>query len=194
MGFSIAAPVGPIGLLCIRRTLVRGWKTGISTGLGAASADAMYGFIAGTGLNLVSVWLLGAQPIIRLAGGVYLIYLGVRIIRANPSTDVLGEVDEKGPVGAYFSALALTLSNPATILMFLSVFSGFQESSGKGSVLPLLAGVFGGSLSWWILLTTAVGVIRLRLSPRAMVWINRASGGIIAAFGLISIISIFTAR
>lgn len=195
LGFSIAAPVGPIGILCIRRTLAHGRAVGFSTGLGAASADAVYGWIAGAGLSLISAWLIGAQFWIRLLGGIFLLYLGGRMILARPVEDgASGSAAEKAGVGgAYFSALALTLSNPATILMFVGVFAGIQPAGVGGSVLPLISGVFCGSLSWWLLLTCCVGIFRRRLSGRAMLWINRCSGGLIILFGLASIISLVKA-
>lgn len=194
LGFSIAAPVGPIGILCIRRTLAHGRSVGFSTGLGAASADAVYGWIAGAGLSLISAWLIGAQFWIRLLGGVFLLYLGGRMILARPVEDgQSGIAAEKADVGgAYFSALALTLSNPATILMFVGVFAGIQPAGVGGSVLPLISGVFCGSLSWWCLLTCCVGIFRRRLSTRAMLWINRSSGGLIILFGLAAIVSLVT--
>jgi len=186
IGFSIAAPVGPIGVLCIRRTLARGWAFGLLSGLGAASADAIYGAVAGFGLTFVSGFLLSQQKWLRLVGGLFLCYLGVRTLLRRPA-ERAAEATGSGLLGAYLSTFLLTLTNPITILSFVAIFAGLGvASSGQdyGSAAILVLGVFCGSACWWLLLSGGVGLLRARVDARAMLWINRLSGLVILGFGV----------
>jgi threonine/homoserine/homoserine lactone efflux protein len=191
IGFSIAAPVGPIGLLCIRRTLAHGRAVGFVSGLGAATADALYGAIAGFGLTALSALLVRGQGPLRLVGGAFLCYLGVRTFLARPPASGAAERDGRGLVGAYLSTLGLTLTNPSTILSFAAIFAGLGlGTSGGGATgidftaaAVLVGGVFLGSALWWLILAGIAGVLRTRLTPGAMRWINRLSGVILLSFG-----------
>jgi threonine/homoserine/homoserine lactone efflux protein len=189
VGFSIAAPVGPIGVLCIRRTLAEGRASGLATGLGAATADALYGCVAGFGLTWISALLVGQQEWIRIVGGAFLLALGWRTFTAAPA--------ERAAAGAsrslaadYGSTFALTLTNPATILSFVAVFAGLGLGSsvhGPAAATTLVIGVFAGSAAWWLLLSGGVSVFRARFDTRALRWVNRLSGAVIAAFGAVAI-------
>jgi len=192
LGFSIAAPVGPIGALCIRRTLTQGRLAGFVTGLGAATADALYGAIAAFGLTALTTALVGISFWTRLIGGVFLIYLGVRTLVAKPAADEAAPESRRSLLGAYASSVALTLTNPATIISFLGVFAGLGigAASGWAGALIIVAGVFAGSLAWWMLLTVVLGGVRHRLSPGVMRAINIASGLLIVGFGLAALISL----
>ncbi|HQV29916.1 MAG TPA: LysE family translocator [Thermoflexales bacterium] len=192
LGFSIAAPVGPIGALCIRRTLTQGRLAGFVTGLGAATADALYGAIAAFGLTALTTALVGISFWTRLIGGVFLIYLGVRTLVARPAADEAAPESRRSLLGAYASSVALTLTNPATIISFLGVFAGLGigAASGWAGALIIVAGVFAGSLAWWMLLTVVLGGVRHRLSPGVMRAINIASGLLIVGFGLAALISL----
>lgn len=198
IGFSIAAPVGPIGVLCIRRTLADGRMSGLFTGLGAATADAVYGAIAALGLTALTDALVGGQGWIRLIGGAFLLYLGVRTFLARPaarSEGPHGEDLRTGPrraglLSAFASTFLLTLTNPMTILSFVAVFAAL----GLGTTHPeplsaagLVLGVFVGSALWWLTLSGAVSLFRSRFDERGLRWVNLVSGGIIAAFGLVAI-------
>jgi threonine/homoserine/homoserine lactone efflux protein len=188
IGFSIAAPVGPIGVLCIRRTLADGRATGLAVGLGAATADAVYGAIAGFGLTAVSSLLVRQQGVLRLVGGLFLRYLGLRTFLASPAQDA-ARAGGAGLLGAFTSTFGLTLANPATILSFVAVFAGLGIA-GAGSwreATVLVAGVFLGSALWWLLLSGAVGALRSRLDLRALRWINRLSGLVLLGFGIIAL-------
>src|SRR5258706_65344 len=138
VGLSIAAPVGPIGLLCIRRSLEQGRVVGLVTGLGAATADAAYGCIAGFGLTAVSAFLLAHVSLLRVGGGAALCYLGVRTFLSAPAQRE-AQVKADGLASAYFSTLVLTLANPLTILSFVAIFAGFgltaSPSYGAAAVL-----------------------------------------------------------
>ena len=195
IGFSIAAPVGPIGLLCIRRTLSDGPAHGFVSGLGAASADAVYGAIAGFGVALVTDALIGAQVALKLVGGLMLLWLGWNTLRARPAERPAAASGAAGLAGAYASTFALTLANPATILSFAAVFGGLGVSAaGEGNSTTvaalLVAGVFTGSALWWLGLSASVGAFRRRVTPAAMLWINRASGAVLGGFGIAALASL----
>ncbi|MCX6033336.1 MAG: LysE family translocator [Chloroflexi bacterium] len=190
LGFSIAAPVGPIGVLCIRRTLAQGRLVGFASGLGAATADALYGSIAAFGLTVISGALIGAQVGLRLVGGLFLCYLGIRTLLARPA-DVAANASGRSLPGAFASTLALTLTNPITILSFAAVFAGLGVgSTGYTSAAALtVLGVFLGSAFWWLLLSGGVSLLRNRFDHRAMRWVNRLSGAVILGFGLLALLS-----
>jgi threonine/homoserine/homoserine lactone efflux protein len=194
IGFSIAAPVGPIGVLCIRRTLAEGRLSGLVSGLGAATADAAYGCIAGFGLTFISSLLVSQQVSLRLIGGAFLCYLGVRTFLAEPSRqEQAAQAGGNGLVGAYASTFFLTLTNPMTIISFAAIFAGLGLASAGGdyvSAAVLVLGVFVGSALWWLLLSGGVGLFRARLGPHTLRWVNRISGVIIAGFGLLALLSL----
>lgn len=183
VGFSIAAPVGPIGLLCIRRTLSGGWRLGLATGMGAATADMVYGLVAAAGLTVVTEILVGARQPLQFAGGAALILLGLTFLRAEAPGERMG-ADSTGLATAYATTFLLTLTNPATILSFAAVMAGLGAMTATGQTAVLVAGVFLGSALWWLALSTAVSLIRHRLPEMVLVWINRASGAAIMLFGI----------
>ena len=186
IGFSIAAPVGPIGVLCIRRTLAAGMAVGFVSGLGAALADAIYGATAAFGLTALTDLLVKQQTWLRVVGGLYLCYLGVRTFIARPA-EKPAEIKAGNLAGAFLSTLLLTLANPTTIVSFIGVFAGFGLGAGAGSYGTaglMVAGVFLGSAFWWLLLSGGVGYLRDRFDARKLAWVNRFSGAVILAFGL----------
>jgi len=192
LGFSIAAPVGPIGVLCIRRTLGAGILSGIVSGLGAALADSLYGTVAAFGLTALSGLLLTHSDGLRLGGGLFLVYLGGKTFLARPAAVVSGS-DAAGRLRDFSSALLLTLTNPMTILSFTAIFAGLGFGGGQSGLPPagwLVGGVFSGSLLWWVLLSSLVGRFRHRLGFAALRLINRVSGIILLGFGLISLFSL----
>jgi threonine/homoserine/homoserine lactone efflux protein len=189
IGFAIAAPVGPIGVLCIRRTLAEGRLSGLVTGLGAATADALYGAVAALGLTFVTDLLIGGEAWLRLGGGAFLLYLGVRTFLARP-TERAALAARGGLLGNYTSTLFLTLTNPTTILSFAAVFAGLGAGDAGGDALlgmVLVPGVFLGSAAWWFVLSGATSLLRAKLSARGLRWVNRISGTIIAAFGVLAV-------
>jgi threonine/homoserine/homoserine lactone efflux protein len=192
IGLSIAAPVGPIGVLCIRRTLADGRLAGLVSGLGAATADALYGSVAGFGLAFISGFLVSQQFWLRLVGGAFLVYLGIRTLLARPSGQE-ARTSGKGLTGAYASTLFLTLTNPLTILSFAAVFAGLGLGGTGGDYLSagtLVLGVFSGSALWWFALSGGVSLLRRRFDLRRMAWVNRLSGAVILAFGLYALLSV----
>lgn len=186
MGFAIAAPVGAIGVLCIRRTLAYGRAVGLATGLGAATADGFYGAVAAFGVTALSAALLSARAWLGLAGGLFLVYLGVRTISARVVSADTEQAAPRSLWAAYASTFVLTLGNPMTILSFTAVFAALgvgAAGAGVPGALALVAGVFLGSAAWWLILSTVVGFVRHMVSDSAMVWIDRVSGAVIVAFG-----------
>lgn len=195
LGLSIAAPVGPIGLLCIRRTMTDGKAAGFVSGLGAASADAFYGSLAAFGLAWITDLFVSQQLWLRLAGGGFLCYLGLRILTTSPSRNTAKTKTESSSLlGAYFSTLMLTLSNPMTIFSFLGIFAGLGASAQQNNytgAAALVGGVFSGSATWWLLLSLGAGLVSQHLSERIFRMINLLSGTVIAAFGLWMIYGLF---
>jgi threonine/homoserine/homoserine lactone efflux protein len=188
IGFSIAAPVGPVGLLCIRRSMAEGQRVGFVTGLGAATADASYGCVAAFGLTGVSSFLVGHRIWLSLIGGLFLCHLGVRTLINNPV--VRPENVQAGSLlSAYLSTLFLTLTNPTTILSFVAVFAalGMEVSANYLGAGSLVAGVFIGSALWWLLLSCGAAQFQSRLDHGWMHFINRLSGSVIFAFGIYSL-------
>jgi threonine/homoserine/homoserine lactone efflux protein len=188
IGFAIAAPVGPIGVLCIRRTLADGRLPGFVSGLGAATADAGYGAVAAFGLTLITDFLMEGASWLRLIGGAFLLFLGIRTFFARPA-ERAAPARGGGLVGAYASTLFLTLTNPTTILSFAAIFAGLGVGSTNDalSAMLLVLGVFLGSALWWLVLSGTAGLFRAKLSAGGLRWVNRVSGTIIAAFGVLAL-------
>lgn len=190
LGFSIAAPVGPIGVLCIRRTLSNGILTGLLSGLGTATADAVYGCIAAFGVTYISLFLLDNQFYLHLVGGMFLLYLGYTTFKATPAENS-AEAESSGFIGAYASAFFLTLTNPMTIMSFGAVFAGLGIGSTGGNYFLaalLVLGVFIGSMMWWLLLSGMVNKLRSKFDHKRLKWVNQLSGLIIAGFGILSLV------
>jgi threonine/homoserine/homoserine lactone efflux protein len=189
IGFSIAAPVGPIGILCIRRTLAEGRASGFLSGLGAATADALYGCVAGFGLTVISGFLVDQRFWIQLIGGIFLLALGVKTLRAVPA-ERAAAVSGTGLAASYASTLLLTLTNPMTILSFAGIFAalGVAETGGDLSAAArLVLGVFIGSAAWWLLLSGGVGLLREKLSTGVLRSANLLSGAILLVFGIVAV-------
>jgi threonine/homoserine/homoserine lactone efflux protein len=189
IGFSIAAPVGPIGVLCIRRTLDEGRVSGFVSGLGAASADAIYGCIAAFGLTFISSLLVSQQAGLRLVGGAFLFYLGIHTLLARPAQRA-ASFKGSGLFKAYATTFFLTLTNPMTILSFAAIFAGLGLADSSGNYISaslLVLGVFMGSGFWWLALSGGVGAYRDKFPASGLVWVNRISGVIITGFGLFAL-------
>ncbi len=185
LGFSIAAPVGPVGLLCIRRSLTAGRMAGLATGLGAATADACYGAVAGFGLTSITSFMVGERFWVTLLGGVFLCWLGTHIMRAHP--DLYAARQREPQVhSAYLSALIITLTNPMTILAFAAAFAGLGLAVARDylAATALVIGVFVGSGIWWLLLSAFAAGLRDRFDPHWLRRVNRVSGALLLAVGL----------
>ncbi|MBI3255949.1 MAG: LysE family translocator [Candidatus Andersenbacteria bacterium] len=195
IGLAIAAPVGPIGILCIRRTLAYGRPSGFVSGLGAATADFIYGTIAAFGLTFISDFLLRENAWLRLIGGIFLLYLGIKTFQEKLGDEATVESSENdiSLLADYSSTFVLTLTNPATVFSFLAIFAAFGVASAKTnySLATLLAiGVLIGSAIWWLCLSGITGLLKDRLKAGGLNAVNKISGGVIAAFGVIALVSL----
>ena len=193
LGVSVAAPVGPIGLLCIRRALDHGALAGIAGGLGTAAADAAYAAVAAFGLTAVSAALTSVTLPLQVAGIAALAWLGLRTLLQPPAPT-------PAAVGAHTGLFAqtffLTLTNPATIISFTAIFAGLGLATGGDArrATALVAGTFAGSLGWWIILSTTVGFARRRMTQRVVIWINRGAGLLLLGFAVLLAIRLGHAR
>lgn len=196
IGFSLSVPVGPIGLLCIRRTLTKGRLSGLVSGLGAASADVVYGSVAGFGITVISTFLTEHTIILRIVGGCLLLYVG-RLIYYSAPEDRNNNGYEVGLVKDYISTFILTLTNPLTILAFAAIFAAAGVGSGEAHFLEtivLIAGVGLGSALWFTTLSTIVGFVHHMIETRHIRLINKISGAIIGLFGFAVIGSVVVER
>ncbi len=184
IGLSIAAPVGPIGLLVIQRTLQRGAAVGLATGLGAAAADALYGAVGAFGVSGLIRWLQDARTPLALFGGGFLLWLAWRTWVSVPAERVAAVADARGLLGCFAGTFVLTLSNPATIFSFIAIFGSLGARGPLGSPWPMIAGVLVGSALWWLLLSAAVGRLRARFDSLWQRRVNRASALLLAGFAL----------
>jgi threonine/homoserine/homoserine lactone efflux protein len=187
VGMIIAVPVGPVGVLCIRRTILHGRLAGFLSGMGAATADAMFGIIAGFGLTVVSDWLFDYQDWLRIGGAAFLLYIGISAFFHDPLVGTQSQRDPESLVADYASTFALTITNPITILAFLAIFAGIGFTGDEATLGRAGIRVFGvwlGSLLWWAGLSAGAGLLRLSFRHNHLVWINRGSGAILVLSGI----------
>ncbi len=190
LGFTIAAAVGPISLLVIRRTVAQGWLYGLVSGLGVATADATYGAVAAFGLSAITEVLVNARWVLGLAGGIFLLWMAWQTIRSAPTEAAAAPTQRRGFAGAYLSILGLTMANPMTILSFGALFAGLGVTSGAtGDAALVVLGVLLGSTTWWVTLTTLVGSLRTRVTPTWIRRINVVSSVVLGAFAVVAIAS-----
>lgn len=192
IGLVVAVPVGPLGLLCINRSLMLGALAGLVSGMGVATADALAAGIAALGISLISDFLIAQQFLLRLVGGVFLCVLGYRIYRIEPPGKV-PTISANSLLGAYATTFFLTFSNPVTILSFIAIYAGWHVPSLHGRYLAaalLMTGVFIGSAMWWVILFAGLSLFRLKLSNGFMGWVHRVSGVAIVAFGIAVLLSL----
>jgi threonine/homoserine/homoserine lactone efflux protein len=194
LGIGIAAPVGPIGLLCIRRTLEHGPFMGFATGMGAAVADTFYGAIAAFGVSAAIGFLSGHETFLKLFGGFVVLAVAVRTFRQVPvaqEREAARAPDSRTALGGFMTGLSLTLTNPATIMAFIAVFAGFGLGADLSTIDAgvLVAGVFVGSSLWWLTLSSIVASVRHRISDGGLVMLNHCTGVALAGFGLWAVVS-----
>ena len=192
IGFAMAIPIGPAGVLCIRKTLAEGHSRGMLIGLGAATADSLYGSMAAFGLTFISDAIASQQLWIRLIGGGLLIFLGIRTFRAKRKKDAIIPFDNKGILGSYISAFLLAFTNPITVFAFIAVFAAFGLGNKVNlvSACILVLGVFVGSYLWFLTLSYVATLFRKKLDAGGMRWVNRISGILIIISGIAALISL----
>ena len=193
IGFSIAMPVGPIGMICIKKTLQNGLKSGIFVGIGAALGDCFYSLISAYGLSYISEEILTYETVIKICGSIFLIYIGLQELKKpwNVKEDK-ATLSSTTNIKLISKVFLLTIANPATILAFLGVFAAVGSSDIKGfsNILVIISGVFLGSITWWTLLSNSINKIRHKFSTKNIKKINVISGSIIISFGITIIISL----
>jgi threonine/homoserine/homoserine lactone efflux protein len=192
IGFAIAAPVGPIGLLCVQRTIAYGRRSGLVTGFGAATADGLYGAVAAFGLTTISHFLVGQQFWFRLFGGIFLLYLGSKTFLLRPSRQAAASSHES-LFSDYASTVFLTITNPMTILSFAAVFAGLglaNTSGGQPSPALMMAGVVLGSTLWWFVLSAGVSLFRSKFNKDSLRVVNKLSGVILIGFAIFAFASV----
>ena len=191
-GFVLAATVGPMWVLCFRRTVASGVLTGFASGMGIAAADGLYGAVAAFGLTAISGFLLGYSFWIGLVGAAFLAYLGVRTLLARPA-EGRAEGEGRSLAASFLSTLGLTLANPPTILAFAAIFAGLGlvSSADYGAAALIILGVFLGSAAWWVILATAASKLRGRLGPRIARAVNVVSGASILGFAAWQLAALF---
>jgi threonine/homoserine/homoserine lactone efflux protein len=185
VGAIIAVPVGPVGILCLRRTIFEGQMAGLVSGLGAASADAFFGVIAAFGLTFIAQSLIGYEGLLRTGGGCYLLYIGAQAL-ARPTPAVEERRGRDSLLRGFLSTFALTVTNPITILVFIGIFEALGLSGARATFLfagVLVAGVWAGSFLWWLLLSFGIGMFRGVIGARQLDWISRGSGAILFLSG-----------
>ena len=194
IGLSIAAPLGPIGVLCINRTVAEGPRQGFICGLGAATADALYALAGTVALSAIAQWVIEDRITLRVIGGIFLIYLGARTFMrptaALPNPGRIAALLPPGAHAAFMSTFLLTLANPVTLLGFAAMFAGLGVApvgligAANSAAAALVLGVFLGSALWWLALSSLIGQLRRYIGPSLLTMINRISGTILTAFGL----------
>lgn len=192
VGVAVTAPVGPLGILCIQRTINRGLFSGLVTGIAAAFADIMYAIVAGFGVSVIADFLEAHQLIIRIIGGIIVTFLGVRIYMSNPAKQFRRQkIQKRTYISDFISGFLITITNPIVIVVFGAVFVSLgldKVDSGKNVIITII-GVFTGAIGWWISLTVLVNIYRSKINLRKLWWINKITGVFVAVFGLGIIVS-----
>jgi threonine/homoserine/homoserine lactone efflux protein len=193
LGLSVTVPLGPIGIICVHRTLSRGRWSGLVSGLGAAAADTFFAGVAGFGLSFFINFFQKQQLYLMLGGGVTLVVLGLYLFFSNPANQVRQPKKSTNLVSDFFSVFFLTISNPITIIFFGAFFASLDilEDGSFDKTLLVITGIFSGCLLWWFTLTTLVNMFRRKFHLRRLWYMNRITSIIIVAFGVITIASIF---
>lgn len=195
VGFLASVPLGPVGVLCIQRTINKGKLSGMFSGMGSATVDAFFALVAALGLTYIINFIEEQQFYIQLIGGVVLIIVGARIFYANPIKQIRRHRRRKNKIiEDYFSVLLLTLSNPVAIFLFVAAFAGIGIVSSSDSKLDsffIVAGVFLGAMLWWLTLTFFVDLFRKRFRLKQLWWINKIAGIIVVVFGVAAMLSVF---
>lgn len=193
LGVSVAIPIGPIGLLCIDRTINKHFWSGLYSGLGAATADTLYGLVAALGITFVSNLIITEESYFQLIGGILLILLGIKSFRLKPRKTVPYEMNSKNHMKDFLSAFILTITNPGTVIFFMAVFSGMGLTHASGDIgyaAILVSGIFIGSMIWWLILSGTASFLKPKINDKFLTGLNHLSSTAIILFGIIILISL----
>jgi threonine/homoserine/homoserine lactone efflux protein len=185
IGLTLAAPVGPLALICIQRTVTEGRLHGIFSGIGVATADSFYAAVTFLGLTVISALIIAQQYLFRFLAGVVLILIGIRVFLSIPSA-ITAKTEHETYLKDYLSMVALAIANPLTLVFFLIILPGYGvviHGTSFLSAAEFVAGVFFGSTVWWVVLCGSIGSVRSRISAENLGRINRVSGLLISCFG-----------
>lgn len=195
IGLMVSIPLGPIGVLCIQRTLNKGRKSGFVSGLGASAADTFFALVAGFGISMIISFLKAQHIYFQVAGGVIVMYLGGHIFYTNPVKQIrLQRLNQNKLSQDFLSVFFLTVTNPMAIFFFIAMFAGVNLASGPMNIFLvglIVAGVFTGSASWWFILTTLVNIFRNRFRLKSLWWMNKVAGVIIFFLGIAAVLSVW---
>lgn len=195
VGFLASIPLGPVGVLCIQRTINKGRLSGIVSGMGSATVDALFALVAALGLTFIITFIEEQQFFIQLIGGGVLVFLGTKIFNTNPINQIRKHRRKKNKlIEDYFSVLFLTLSNPLAIFLFVAAFAGIGIVTSKDSSLKssfIISGVFLGAMIWWSVLTFFIDLFRKRFRLKQLWWINKIAGILVIVFGVVAMLSVF---
>jgi threonine/homoserine/homoserine lactone efflux protein len=196
MGLLVSAPLGPVGVMCIQRTINRGVKSGFVSGLGAAAADTVYAIIAVLGLGFVITFIKEEKYWIQLVGALIIILFAIKIFYTNPAVEIRNKRNKKSkPLEEFISVFFVTLSNPGVFFAFIAFFAWFnvvgEENVGYFSALILIGGIFAGALSWWYILSAIINKFRKRIRLKNIWWLNKIMGIIVFICGVIALIELF---
>jgi threonine/homoserine/homoserine lactone efflux protein len=189
-GFAVAVPIGPMGLLCIQRTLAAGMAVGVSTGLGAATVNIAYAALVLLGLDAFAPWMAGGGRALGALGGLFLLWSASRALRSRQLTDGLTRPTAPPALAAYGSAVVFNAGNPMALILIIAVISPLvgHPASSCASELLFLLGMFSAAATWWVCLSAAVALLRSRLSPTVLAYVNQAAGLMLTLYGLLALL------
>lgn len=195
LGLLVSVPLGPVGVMCIQRTINRGLKSGFISGLGAAAADTFYAILASVGFGFIVTFINREKYWIQLIGAIIIILIGIKTFYTNPAAEIRNlRNNKKKPMGEFLSVFFITLSNPVPFFVFLASFAGFNmmdENTNYLSGILLIGGIFTGALAWWYILSLGISKFRDKIRLRNIWWLNKIMGVIIVICGLIVLYKLF---
>ncbi len=198
IGLLVSVPLGPIGIMCIQRTLNRGYMAGFVSGLGAAAADIIFAIIAGFGLTIIINFIEERHLYFQILGGLFVLYIGYRIFNTNPVKQLRLQRLNKARLSQDFvSVFLLTISNPIAIFLFIAIMAALKVANDLLSFFELsilVAGIAGGAILWWFVLASIANRFRERIRLKSIWWLNKITGSVVFLFGLAVILSVWVVR